>query len=146
MVWMARKCNETGVASTDKHSLSGLNFANLAGAQERAQVKQQTSVLSDATYLRKLSLHLRGLNPSRDDYKALSQISNEQGKTDFFGRKIEEYLHSPEAADRMVSRLSERFGVKTPIVDWTSYSRMKSDQRGRSNGPTQNSLAALLRS
>lgn len=75
------------------------------------------SSLSDASYLRKLSLHLRGQAPSADEYAALKAQPSPEGRSAFLRAKVDEYLKSPEHQDRMVFRLTELFGVRTPEID-----------------------------
>ena len=72
--------------------------------------------LSDAGYLRKLSYHLRGTKPVAAEYGELSRAQFERKTDEFFARKAQEYAASPQAADRMAFRLSERFQIQTPTV------------------------------
>ena len=71
--------------------------------------------LSDASFLRKLSFHLRGVQPSDDEYSELSAIQPGQ-RPSFFDKKIDQYLASPHYQERMMFRLSELFQLKTPIA------------------------------
>ncbi len=73
--------------------------------------------LSDASYLRKLSLHLRGLQPTPAEYAELEAVENEPAKRQaYFDAKIDQYITSPHYQDRMVFRLAELFQLRTPEV------------------------------
>ena len=67
--------------------------------------------LADATYLRKLSFHLRGYQPLPAEYSALSSSADHQL---FLDAKIKEYLASEDHSERMLFRLSNMFSFKTP--------------------------------
>lgn len=79
---------------------------------QRAEAQPQE--IKPATYLRKISLHLRGVKPSREEYEALSRLTTPDELRQFFEQKITDYLSSPEHSHRMVYRLSERFQIRPP--------------------------------
>jgi hypothetical protein len=70
--------------------------------------------LGDATYLRKISLHVRGIKPTAEEYQELSQLKDSKEKELFFRKKIKDYLKTKNHEDRMVFRLAELFKLKTP--------------------------------
>ena len=69
--------------------------------------------LSDATYLRKLSFHLRGYQPLPPEYAALSASADHKI---FLDAKIKEYLASEDHSERMLFRLSNMFSFKSPAT------------------------------
>ncbi|MGZ3722655.1 MAG: hypothetical protein ACXVA9_06995 [Bdellovibrionales bacterium] len=82
----------------------------------RRDEKPSGQPLSAQTYLRKLSLHIRGMTPSRTDYDDLAKAVAEQTTETFFRSKTDEYLVSDEHIDKMTSRLEELFFVRpSPI-------------------------------
>lgn len=92
---------------------------------------QKSSELSDASYLRKLSLHIRGTKPAIEEYQELKALSGADEKAAFFKRKIDEYLSSTGHRDRMVVRLAERFEIITPKVSRSIYDRMSQSTKRR---------------
>jgi hypothetical protein len=97
----------------------------------RAQASEsaKSEKISDQTYLRKLSFHLKGLAPSSTEYSELKSLRTAGEKETFFQNKISEYLISPEASDKMVFRLSERFQIQTPSIDLQRYAKLPLAER-----------------
>ncbi|MGE0631661.1 MAG: hypothetical protein AB7O96_04595 [Pseudobdellovibrionaceae bacterium] len=69
--------------------------------------------LSDAGYLRKLSLHLRGVPPSLEEYKAMKIAKSQNGFDAFINEKVDEYTATSQHANKMMYRLSELFYLRT---------------------------------
>jgi hypothetical protein len=90
-----------------------LLFHSVASFETAATETSTRTHLSDASYLRKLSFHLRGIQPGTDEYSELSATQPGQRQT-FFSNKIDQYLSSPHYQDRMMFRLSELFQIQTP--------------------------------
>ena len=65
--------------------------------------------LSAQTYLRKLSLHLRGQTPTRSEYADLASALEKHTATQFIKGKIDEYLASDQHIDKMSGRLEDCF-------------------------------------
>lgn len=82
---------------------TGLVGANSSYGQE----------LTPAAKLRKLSLHIRGLTPSTQDYEELALQALKQSDLNIFMEtKTKEYLRSPEHVAKMSTRLDELFRLK----------------------------------
>lgn len=70
------------------------------------------NLLSPQARLRKISLHIRGVAPTSEEYNSLNEaISKGEGQT-FITNKANSYVKSPEHLGKMVERLDELFGVK----------------------------------
>lgn len=69
--------------------------------------------ISDAVYLRKLSLHIRGINPSANEYSELKTIDPSL-KEQYFARKISEYLKTEFYYKKMSYQVLEMLQIKTP--------------------------------
>jgi hypothetical protein len=80
-----------------------------------------SQTLSDASYLRKLSLHIRGTKPTRDEYDQLRQTRGEAEKNSFFEQFTNNLLASKGHQGRMQFRLAERFRLQTPERDLKAY-------------------------
>lgn len=72
--------------------------------------------VSAETYLRKLSLHIRGVTPSREEYASLKQAVTPADKKAFFSATIERYLSSSLHVGKMNLRLEELFQLKVSNV------------------------------
>lgn len=68
------------------------------------------SGLHDTARLRKLSLHLRGVLPSENDYQKLASAKN---LPEFWNEITREYIASPYYTGKMIDRLDELFRMKT---------------------------------
>lgn len=99
-------------------ALSGLLTSN-SGADPNS--------LSDAGFLRKASLHIRGIEPSLTEYSTLRSFQNSQARQEFLQNTLRNYLISSESQDRMVFRLSERFQLLTPNADETLFPKNARD-------------------
>ena len=71
-----------------------------------------TTYLKDATYLRKMSFHLRGFAPDASEYQALKDAQASGAAAAFFEKKAAEYLRSPEHVKKMAFRLEELYRMK----------------------------------
>lgn len=77
--------------------------------------------LSDESYLRKLSFHLRGYPPKANEYQHLFNLKSPEDKKKFIDRKIDDYLNSSDFIDKIEFRLEELFslqaspGYKNPV-------------------------------
>src|SRR5262245_49096051 len=72
--------------------------------------------LGPQAYLRKLSLHIRDLDPSRAEYDDLAAALKSGSERGFFEKKISEYLKSTQHVDKMNYRLNELFYLKPSAV------------------------------
>jgi hypothetical protein len=77
-----------------------------------AREAQSAEPLSPARELRKLSLHLRGVLPTAQEYEALSQASGDVRA--FIAARKAEYLASPQHVSKMSERLDALFKVSLP--------------------------------
>ena len=80
-----------------------------------ASARMDEKALGDATYLRRLSFHIRGERPTRAEYEQLARAIAEGKRDEFFSQKIDAYLASEEYIAKMDFRLDELFRLKT---DW----------------------------
>lgn len=78
--------------------------------------------LSDSGYLRKLSLHIRGVPPSIFEYQALEEAQKNNDTALFFKNTSQEYLKSSYHVEKMNNRLNEYFRLRTDsyynTTDW----------------------------
>jgi hypothetical protein len=72
--------------------------------------------ISDATFLRKASLHIRGSSPSPEEYNEL-KATPLHARKNFLKTKIKNYLKTSAHQERMRFRLAELFRLKTPGGD-----------------------------
>lgn len=79
-------------------------------------INASAAPLSDATFLRKLSLSLKGVPPSHADYLALSQQPSAQAKKTYLDQLTKVYISSMEHRDRLTFQISERLEVTPPGV------------------------------
>lgn len=100
--------------------LTAIMTALCAVTAVNAQEPIRTS-LSDSSYLRKLSYHLRGRNATPEEYsqlKALTPVEREK----YLQTQIDSYLQTPEFANHLSARVIENLGValkplpKTTVV------------------------------
>lgn len=89
---------------------------SILAASVLVSVAAAAAPIGDATFLRKLSLSLRGVPPDPDEYTALKSTRSGAERQTFLQTKIKTYLASPEHRDRLVFQLSERFQIKPPGV------------------------------
>lgn len=85
--------------------------------------------LSDAGYLRKVSLHIRGVAPSTEEYAQLGSLKMAEDRAQFIQQKISAYLSSQEAEERMIFRLSELFQIRTPTISTLAYDKLPASKR-----------------
>lgn len=106
--------------------------------------KKSVRVLSPQARLKKLSFHLRGIGPSRDEFQELNVRLN-QGSADlFFEEKLSSYMKSPEYLGKMIEKLDELFGVslnRTP----TEYEYFELNEKIKPSSTTLNSMDLLFR-
>lgn len=76
--------------------------------------------MSPVSYLRKISLHIRGQTPERAEYAELSKAVQADRTADFFKDKIAEYLKSDAHIDKMSFRIEELFHLRPTPVPFTS--------------------------
>ncbi len=103
--------------------------------------------MSPASYLRKLSLHIRGETPSRQEYAELTKAIEKDQTEDFFRRRIEAYLTSDQHIDKMTFRLEELFSMRASPVPFYSplVSVLEDGARRIPAYPVNNSLNELFR-
>ena len=99
------------------------------------ELPPKTLLLSDAAYLRKLSLHIRGIPPSKAEYNQLSEAKNNKGLDDFLIHKTKEYLSSNHHIEKMNNRLNEHFRLRTNTyyntTDWPILQEeLENDEKG----------------
>lgn len=82
------------------------------------KARPQPATMSAETYLRKLSLQLRGLTPERQEYEALFSAQQAGQEAPFLQAKIAAYLASNEHADKMAYRLDELFELAPAPVNY----------------------------
>jgi hypothetical protein len=70
-------------------------------------------MLSPHGYLRKLSLSIKGLDPSLTEHQALDQAIMNHAENAFFSNKISEYLGTQNHVEKMNYRLDELFFLKS---------------------------------
>lgn len=100
-----------------KSSLKSLSTGLIAAALfSITAVSAVAAPIGDATYLRKLSLAIRGVPPSSAEFTELAKTAHTADRKAFFDKKISEYLNSQEHADRMVYRVSETLQIKPPAA------------------------------
>lgn len=105
------KCLSLGVLKQFIFVMSLLNATVLSLGVPSALA--QTTRLQDASYLRKLSFHVRGLPPVVSEYQELKLAQASGSVDDFFQKKISDYLSSPQHARKMSFRLEELFRLRT---------------------------------
>jgi hypothetical protein len=64
--------------------------------------------LSDAAFLRKLSLSIKGVPPTSLEYQGLQSQPNAAAKKTYLTQKTQSYIRSAEHRDRLVFQLSEK--------------------------------------
>lgn len=104
-----------------KTSLSILTIAFTLLSTTSQAVVPHGQTLSDASYLRKLSLSLKGVPASKAEYDVLENLADPAKRQSFFDQKIKEYMATPQYRDRMVFRMTELFQVKTPLAPKSLY-------------------------
>lgn len=82
----------------------------------RPKPVKQGEPLSPFTFLRKVSLHIRGQVPTREEYDELTKAIEKNQQKEFLQRKIDRYLASNEHIDKMTFRLEELFALKVSGV------------------------------
>jgi len=82
--------------------------------------KPTREALSPFTYLRKLSLHIRGEIPDRAEYEALTRAIEKNNVRDFLHSKINSYLGSDQHIDKMSFRLEELLSLRASRVPFYS--------------------------
>jgi hypothetical protein len=98
-------------------------------------------LLSAESTLRKMSLHIRGIPPTAQEYEALAAHRSEDAKGKFIAEKAGEYLASERHVKRMKFRLTEKFRLLTPALS------SNTDQSNiRNISVEQNSLNDLFES
>lgn len=78
--------------------------------------KPEPVTMSPVSYLRKLSFHIRGQTPEREEYLELTRAIEKDQVEEFFKDKTAAYLKSQEHIDKMSFRMEELLQVRaTPI-------------------------------
>jgi hypothetical protein len=108
---------------------------------------EKASPVSSATYLRKASLAIRGITPSKFDYEGLSKATTENRTAQFLSGKIREYLASDEHIDKMEFRLQELFELFPSAFSFASplLPSIEPELLKEFEYETQNSLNELFR-
>lgn len=78
-----------------------------------SSIAQPKPVLQEASLLRKMSLHVRGVPPTPAEYAELQVAKRDERVEEFFRSKAKDYLATPEASAKMAFRLQELFKVTT---------------------------------
>lgn len=84
------------------------------------QPKPEPVAMSPVSYLRKLSLHIRGQTPERGEYQELTRAIEKNQVEQFFKDKAAAYLKSPEHIDKMSFRMEELLQVRATAVPYHS--------------------------
>ncbi len=109
-----------------------ITIATLAGCTRQAEqfpppnemLKVSAAQLGNGAYLRKLSFHLKGENPTLDEYEKLAEAEiKTQGDT-FLKLKIAEYLKTPQFAAKMSLRIGDLIRLRGPgmLSHWPRHS------------------------
>ncbi len=91
-------------------------------------VKTSAAPLGNGAYLRKLSFHLKGENPSMEEYEKLAEAETKTQADVYLKSKIAEYLKSPQFAAKMSLRVGDLIRIRGPgmLSHWPRHS-MKDD-------------------
>ena len=123
-------------------SLKLLSLLTL-GALSALPLTLHADQISDATYLRKLSFHLRGYQPQPSEYDALGKSSDHAA---FLDAKIQEYMKTPDHAERMLFRLTNMFAFQTPSFRMNQTERFNTGNGYYSvSNPAQDAASDLFR-
>ncbi|MEK6773809.1 MAG: DUF1588 domain-containing protein [Bdellovibrionota bacterium] len=108
---------QVGCSFVDSNSGS----PNREGEAPKWEQGKTANLLGAHARLRKLSLHIRGLSPSSEEYDNLeSSISQGLGNK-FFNDTLERYLKSPQHLGKMIERLEDLFGVRLNTLPAEKY-------------------------
>lgn len=133
--FLLASCTTKTEEVTDLHLGRGPAFALV-------QEDEGREVLAPQVRLRKLSIHLRGITPLREEYAALMEAITKNQKDIFFEQKTKEYLDSPKFIGKMIDRLDELFRLKT--AERASEFRLETPNYKLSQGePGYETLGAL---
>lgn len=80
-----------------------------------ARAQAPAATLEDASYLRKLSLHVRGTPPAPTEYGDLRKAQANKTTQAFFDAKIQEYFATTGYQTKMTYRLQELFKLRTAV-------------------------------
>jgi hypothetical protein len=82
-------------------------------------------VLPNEAYLRKLSFHLRGENPSSEEYEHLASAEAAGDSSEFFDETIKKYLKSPQFTSKMSLRVNDLFRIRNPALlsHWARHAK-----------------------
>ncbi|MGE4132408.1 MAG: hypothetical protein AB7F86_12270 [Bdellovibrionales bacterium] len=125
---------------------SARHSENPKGPSPSGKVGPATEVMSPYTYLRKVSMHVRGITPSRQEYADLAKAVENGQQEAYFDQRLQYYLASSEHIDKMIFRLEELFQLKPSGVSY--YSPLKAlahNQTDFPDFPFRNSLNDLFR-
>src|SRR4051812_12716801 len=75
-----------------------------------------SETLSSHGYLRKLSLHIRGIDASLDEHRALDDAAKTNKTEEFFSKKIAEYLATKNHVEKMNYRMNEMFWLRSTTI------------------------------
>lgn len=98
--------------------------------------------LSPFTYLRKMSLHIRGLTPERSEYDGLTRAIEKNQTEEFLRQRLDQYLISEQHIDKMTFRLEELFALRASHVPYYSPLTASSDI---ADFPIHNAMNELMR-
>lgn len=111
-------CNRFGPlpATPEKPKLTTTQEVIQAATEEEADVPVQGAPLSEIAQLHKLSMALRGVSPTAEEYQALRDALTADKAQDFLAYKTKEYLQTAAFNERMVLKLDELFYLKNTSV------------------------------
>ena len=122
-------------------------FAVLLCSQALFVQAASADPLSPHAYLRKLSLHLTGLDPQVTDYQDLDKAIANNSSSQYFEKKISEYLTTANHVEKMNYRLSELFWLNSPSLpqDLTKDAKDSMNNGNRDGYLGHNSMNALFK-
>ncbi|MGE0632808.1 MAG: hypothetical protein AB7O96_10385 [Pseudobdellovibrionaceae bacterium] len=115
----------TACSVSEKWDLA-VGYVSAFASGEAEKREDDTNKLSPESYLRKLSMHLRGFHPSPEEYLAIEKARSKSEVRAILKSKVEEYLNSEAYFDKMDFRLSELFLLQ-PNFSYSIWPNMEQD-------------------
>lgn len=84
-----------------------------AGGDEEMEETLKGAPLGELAQLHKLSMALRGLAPTPEEYQGLKDSLAQKKGSEYLAQKTQEYLHTVAFSERMVLKLDELFYFKS---------------------------------
>lgn len=115
-LFIAVGCGRFGPLATDSqkdHLNPGKVIATTQEEPEEVEEPFQGTSLSDLALFHKLSMALRGVSPTAEEYKSLREAIAQGKGQEYISQKTREYLNTTAYSERMVLKLEELFYLKT---------------------------------